>query len=128
MRTIILSTDWWTDCDDAVAIRLLAAAHHQKKIRLLGVNVNAYHPKSVSSILTFMEDCGLSDIPVAIDRDAVDFTGRNTFQVPVAALSNGKFDGYIAEEPISMFRRLLAEADGPVEIIEIGFPHNLAAL
>ena len=40
MRHFILDTDWWTDCDDAVAIRLLCNAHWQKKVNLLGININ----------------------------------------------------------------------------------------
>ena len=35
MRKFILGTDWWTDCDDAVAIRLLAREHVKKEIELL---------------------------------------------------------------------------------------------
>lgn len=27
MRNFILGTDWWTDCDDVVAIRILVRAH-----------------------------------------------------------------------------------------------------
>ena len=31
MRNMILGTDWWTDCDDAVAIRLLSYFVKNKK-------------------------------------------------------------------------------------------------
>lgn len=34
MRNFILGTDWWTDCDDAVAVRLLTRYMKQGKIRL----------------------------------------------------------------------------------------------
>lgn len=38
MRKFILGTDWWTDCDDAVAIRILARAHKLEKIKITGEN------------------------------------------------------------------------------------------
>ena len=37
MRKILLSTDWWTDCDDAVAVRLLANAVNRGEAELLGI-------------------------------------------------------------------------------------------
>ena len=40
MRKMILGTDWWTDCDDAVALRLLAKAHKAGDITLLGIGIN----------------------------------------------------------------------------------------
>ena len=39
MRKFILDTDWWTDCDDAVAVRLLCNAHRQGKVEILGIKV-----------------------------------------------------------------------------------------
>ena len=41
MRQILLGTDWWSDCDDAVAVRLLARAAKAGEVRLLGIGVNA---------------------------------------------------------------------------------------
>lgn len=35
MKKLIFGTDWWTDCDDAVAMRLFARAHLAGKIDLL---------------------------------------------------------------------------------------------
>ena len=50
MKKIILGTDWWTDCDDAVALRLLARAHKNEEIQLLGIGINACMEDSVSSM------------------------------------------------------------------------------
>ena len=47
MRRFILDTDWWTDCDDAVALRLLCNAHKNKEIDFIGININACMPYSV---------------------------------------------------------------------------------
>ena len=128
MRNFILSTDWWTDCDDAVALRMLAAAVKSGEIHLLGVVVNAYLPETIPCILAFMDDCGLSGTPLAIDRKGLGFTGRNTFQYPIAEMVGDRYANVPVEEPLALFTRLIREADGPVEIIEIGFPHCIAEL
>ena len=49
MRSFILGTDWWTDCDDVVALRLLARAHKAKEIELLGIILNGCMEYSVTS-------------------------------------------------------------------------------
>jgi hypothetical protein len=41
MRNLILGTDWWDDCDDCVAVRLLARYVRDGKVNLLGVGINA---------------------------------------------------------------------------------------
>ena len=128
MRNFILSTDWWTDCDDAVALRMLAAAVKRGEINLLSIVVNAYLPETIPCILAFMDDCGLAGTPLAIDRDATDFKGKPKYQYPIAEMVGDKYASVPVEEPVPMMRRLITEADGPVEIIEIGFPQCLAAL
>ena len=39
MRNFVLGTDWWDDCDDVVAMRLLTRYVREEKINLLGVGV-----------------------------------------------------------------------------------------
>lgn len=76
MRKFILGTDWWTDCDDAVAIRMLSRAHRRGEIELVGIGMNACMPYSVSSLRGFMEAEGIGDVPLGIDLDATDFGGN----------------------------------------------------
>ena len=40
-RQIILDTDWWTDVDDAMAVRLALRADERDEIRLMGICVDA---------------------------------------------------------------------------------------
>ena len=63
MRNFILGTDWWTDCDDAVAIRILARAHKNGDICLKGVGINACMEYSVKSLDAFLRSEGIEDIP-----------------------------------------------------------------
>ena len=62
MRKFILDTDWWTDCDDAVAVRLLCNAHVSGEVELLGININACMPYSIPSLDVFYPGlrCGSS--------------------------------------------------------------------
>ena len=54
MRKFILGTDWWTDCDDAVAMRLIARAVKAKEIQVLGIGINACMEHSVASLKAFL--------------------------------------------------------------------------
>ena len=69
MRNVILGTDWWTDCDDAVAVRLLCRAHRRGEVRLLGIGVNACMADSAASLSAFLTAEGV-EVPVGLDRDA----------------------------------------------------------
>ena len=127
MRNVILGTDWWTDCDDAVAVRLLANLHRAGHLRLLGVAVSGCMEDSVRSLDAFLRDCGV-EVPIGIDLEATDFGGRPPYQKRLAALPS-RFGGNAdAENPVGLYRRLLAASCGPVELIEIGYPQILAAL
>ena len=54
MKKIIFGTDWWTDCDDAVALRMLARAHNAGEIDLCGIVINACMEDSVRSADAFL--------------------------------------------------------------------------
>ena len=127
MRRFILGTDWWTDCDDAVAMRLVARAVKRGEIGLLGIAINAAMEYSVPSLDGFWRREGVEVPPIGIDREAVDFGGRPPYQARLAAYSNGRTNAD-AEDAVKLYRRLLAEAEQPVEIMEIGYLNAVAAL
>lgn len=128
MRQFILGTDWWTDCDDAVAVRILARAHLAGQCRLLGVGMNACMPYSAPSLRAFMDQEGLSEIPLAIDREATDFGGKPAYQENFAKKYAPHLRNTDFPDSLSLYRKLLADAEGPVEILEIGYPQMLSAL
>ena len=128
MRKLIVGTDWWTDCDDAVAMRLLARAAKEGQIELLGVGIDACMEDSVASLDAFFRLEGIDDLPIGLDAAAVDFTGTPSYQKRLAAHPAAKRRNIDAEDAAAMYRRLLAQANEPVEIIEIGFPQVLAAV
>ena len=128
MRRIILGTDWWTDCDDAVALRLICRAIKNETIRLLGIGVNACMEYSVSSLKGFLKAEGVADIPVGIDLNATDFGGNPPYQKRLAETFCSDACNLDAEDAVRLYRRLLAAEDGKVEILEIGFLQVVANL
>ena len=131
MRTIILGTDWWTDCDDIAAVRIACRAHRKGFWNFAGAVIDACMPYSAASLNAFLMAEGRGEIPVALDRAGTDFTGHlSAYQKNLAERWPHRIasnDG--AEEPLPMLKRLLGEAeDGTVELIEIGFPQVWAAL
>jgi hypothetical protein len=126
-RKMILGSDFWTDCDDAVAMRLLARAHRKGEIELLGVCLNACMPLSLVSCDAFLSANGVT-VPIALDLRATG-VAKHTFQQILMPHASGRFSSNAdAEEPIRFYRRLLAASDSRVEILEIGFMQVLADL
>ena len=122
MRGFILGTDWWSDCDDALAVRVLTRYAKENKINLLGVGINAAMEYSAPSLRAFLDLDGMADVPIGIDHGATDFIG----------LKNAKYQKRLSEhypdlinesfpDAVKLYRKILAEADERIEIIEIGF-------
>jgi len=122
MRKFILGTDWWTDCDDAVALRLLCRAVKDQKVELIGVVINACMEKSVSSLDGFLAKEGLSGIPIGIDLTGTDFMGdKHSYQGRLSNYALNYKSNLDAEDGVRLYRKLLAESEEPIEIVEIGF-------
>lgn len=129
MRSILLGTDWWDDCDDAVALRLLARAHLAGRVRLCGVAINGCMEHSVASVDGFLSREGLTEIPpIGIDRAGTDFGSHQSYQKRLATYATRYHGNGEAEDGVRLYRRILSEATEPVEICEIGFLQIVADL
>ena len=126
MRSFILGTDWWTDCDDAVALRLLCRHVKENKIGLSGVAINAAMEYSVASMRGFLRAEGLGDIPIGLDRDARDFGGDPPYQKRLRDDYAPEVTNADASDACSLYRSILASATEKLEIIEIGFLQVIA--
>ncbi len=127
-RSMIVGTDWWDDCDDAAALRILAWAHRRGDIRLLGAAMNACSPLSAPSLDAFLQHEGLEGLPLGLDRQATDYGGRLTYQQRLAGLPGHFRANEDCEDGVGLYRRLLASAEEPVDLVEIGFSQILAGL
>lgn len=128
MRKFILGTDWWTDCDDAVAVRLIARFVKEKKIELLGVGINAAMEYSAASLSGFLKAEGLGHVPVGIDLAAADFGGNPPYQKHLAETTALPVANRDLPDAARLYRRILAEAAEKIEIMEIGFLQVIAAV
>ena len=132
MRRFIVGTDWWSDCDDAVAMRLLLSAHKRGEIEVAGIAIDACMKYSVASLDGFLCKEGVRDIPVGLDLEADDFgsleTYRARYQPTLAEYAENLKKNEDVGDALKLYRKILAESDGKVEIIEIGFAQVLAAL
>ncbi len=128
MRKIILGTDWWTDCDDAVALRLVCRAQKSNAIQLIGIGINACMEHSVASLKGFLLAEGVENVPVGIDLCAVDFGGNPPYQERLAKSFCPWSSNAVADDAVRLYRRLLASEQEKVEIVEIGYLQVLASL
>ena len=127
-KPVILGTDWHTDCDDAVAIRILAWHQWKGCVRLLGVSIDSAMACSAASMRTFLAHERLTGVPVGLDHQATDYGGVTRYQPRLAAGMDWEAENRSCEEAVRLYRRLLAEARQPVTLIEIGFLQVLEAL
>lgn len=126
MRNFILGTDWWTDCDDAVAIRLLARAHKAREICIKGIAINACMEYSVTSLEGFLNTEKVRDIPIGIDLEATDFGGVPLYQKRLSTRSEKYKSNNDAEDAVRLYREILANSKEKLEIIEIGYLQVIA--
>ena len=125
MKKILLGTDWWTDCDDCVALRVLTRFIKKGEIELVGVGINACMEKSVASVDGFLHYDGISGVPIGIDMSATDETiTRLTYQYRMSEKAVDYKKNEDAEDGVRLYRRLLSEADEKITVVEIGF-HNI---
>ena len=123
MRNIILGTDWGEDCDDAVCVRVLTRSHRAGKINFVGAVINTHTKYSAPSLYRFLELEGCI-IPVGVDKSCPKTDWQNRYQPRLAGQTDKKDSDF--EDAVRLYRRLMANADGDVEIIEIGFLQVLA--
>lgn len=127
MRNILLGTDWGSDVDDVVAVRILARAHKLGKINLVGIAINHCMENSVASLEGFLNTEGVFDVPIGIDKNA-HFGKKPTYQNVLCEYAR-KYrtnDGTI--DAVRLYRMILANNTEKVDIAEIGFLQVLAAL
>ena len=128
-RTVIFDTDWWTDCDDCVALKLLL---NSEEVELKGININAFMEISPYSVELFLTQYGRGNIPVSVDKNAIDYPDepKNSYQQKLLEVfSHGKnksSDNY--ETSVVFYRRLLSSLNEKADIIAVGFQNSIADL
>ena len=123
MRSFILGTDWGEDSDDCVAVRILARAHKKGQINMLGMGINTLTEYSAPSLYRFLEKEGVS-IPVGVDKSCPHPIEHITYQKRLAKETDKTNEDF--EDAVRLYRRAIAECDGQIEILEVGFLQVIA--
>ena len=124
---LIHGTDWWTDCDDIAALRLLLNAHRAGAIRLLGIGVNSVMEYSAPSVSAFCEYSGVT-VPIGVDKSAARDGKGCRYQRLLAGYPHSVNSNDDCPDAWRLYRRLLAELDGKADIIDVGFPQIIMQL
>ncbi|KAK2057364.1 inosine/uridine-preferring nucleoside hydrolase [Colletotrichum caudatum] len=135
-KNIIIDTDIFSDCDDTGALLLAATS---SDVNILGVNVNYPSTYSVTATSAILAHYGLPSVPIGARRPLTNESFFDTFAYELGEygskisyhFSGGSIPFGAAEEAwdaVSLYRKLLAEADEPVTIVSIGFFENLSGL
>ncbi len=126
MRKFIIGTDWWTDCDDALAMRILARSHKNNEIKIEGIGINACMEYSVASLEGFLNTEGVYDIPLGIDSKATDYGGNPPYQKRLSAFAQKYKSNDDIIDAVKLYRKILNYCDDKIEIIEIGYLQVIA--
>lgn len=126
-RPVILDTDWWTDVDDAMAVRLALRADERDEIRLMGICVDAVRETSIPSLRAFLQLEGRPEILLGADFDAVDYNGVPCYHDLLISAAGG-MDAAAAGPCADFYRRILSHSRRKVDIVAVGYPNALAGL
>ena len=124
---ILHGTDWWTDCDDIAALRLLLNAHAAGAIRLLGIGINSVMTYSAPSVSAFCEYSHLN-IPIGVDKNAVRNGDQCRYQETLAKYPHTIKSNDECPDAWKLYRRILAQLNGKADITDVGFPQIIMQL
>ncbi|MCR5042321.1 MAG: hypothetical protein K6C36_09530 [Clostridia bacterium] len=124
---ILHGTDWWTDCDDVAALRLLLNAHRSGAVRLLAIGINSVMEYSAPSVSAFCEYSGVS-VPIGVDKSAVRDGGKCRYQKLLSGFPHPVGSNSDCPDAWRLYRKVLSELDGKADIIDVGFPQIIMEL
>ena len=129
-REVIFDTDWWTDVDDACAIRTLLRAEREGKVRVAGICLSALRETSVASLSSFLSYEGRQGMFLGADKEAADYTGTPSYHqllVDACPQREASTPDDVADA-VDFYRKILSQAPGQVDIITVGFLNSLSRL
>lgn len=128
-QRVILVSDYAGDCDDAAALAIVAKAHQDGDINLLGVVASSTVATSAPGIRGQLNAYGLQGIPVyayqgstGTYNDTFSFAVRDQFGIP------GQTRTAFQDDVVGLRTMLAAAPDASVKVIDIGAPVSGARL
>lgn len=125
-KKLIIDTDFWTDSDDVVSMRMAALFEHLGYIDILGFAICVTSANSAKALDGFLQAEGRKNNLIAVPTTP--FVGPDTpsYLDFLAGLPNSVKEP--AEGAVNMYRRLLAKSTEKVDIATIGFLNNISEL
>lgn len=124
-KKIIIDTDFASDADDILAIRLALCQQDKGLLDVIGISLSTTYSRSPLAIYALCKYDGYGSIPVAMDTSG---KGVQVHTEYVNVMYNFPKNRDDYEQPVAMYRRLLAESDTKVNIITLGFLQNIQNL
>ena len=124
---ILHGPDWWTDCDDVVAMRILCRAHEKGLINLKCVCADAVGRYTAASIDGFIKSEGIDGIPVGVDKSFSGDDSRCRYQKRLSELPH-TLDNDTCPDSCKLYRKMLWESEEKCHITEVGFPQIIHQL
>jgi len=131
-RPVIFDTDWWTDVDDAVAVRVLLWAERAGLVDIVSVIVNAVNSTSASSLSAFLDYEGRGNLCIGLEKDATDYSGTPSYHQTI--LDNWTYKKYSSNNDCMdsndvYIQSLLSLPSGvKADIFSVGYPNALSRL
>lgn len=128
-RKVIIETDWWTDVDDVLAIRLALWGEKIGAWDILTMGINTTLANGPGSLDALCYADGRRKMPIGVPATSYVPSGSPAYQLNMT--TTGHAAGLPGNRPtaVSLHRRALAAAaNGSVEILSIGYLNNLADL
>lgn len=127
-RQLIVDTDWATDVDDVVAMRVLTWAHNQEMIELNSVVVSVYGDNAIPSLEAFLIADGINDIPLGIDQTKSIIVNNSSYHSNMLDEEHTFTNSSEAEDSLDVLRRALYNTREKVDYICVGHMNNVQRL
>ncbi|MDE7323217.1 MAG: nucleoside hydrolase [Lachnospiraceae bacterium] len=122
---LIIDTDFASDADDVVAVRLAMCFQDLGLADIQGIALSTTYSRSPLAIHALCSQDGYENIPVAMDTSGNGVQVHTDYVDVMYDMPKSRDD---FEQPVQMYRRILAESDTKVNIITLGFLQNIQAL
>lgn len=122
---IIIDTDFASDADDIVAIRLAMCFQDLGMLDVMGIALSTTYSRSPLAVYALCTQDGYGSIPVAMDTSGNGVQVHTDYVDVMYNLLKNKTD---YEQPVPMYRRILSSSDARVNIITLGFLQNIQGL
>lgn len=128
-RPTIIDTDWYTDVDDVVAMRV--AAHYERvgKIDILACVLDTTAPNGAPSLDAYWRTEGRPMSIGQLPGSNSDLTSGGPFQAALMNREHYGVDATVYPDSTTVYRTALAAAaDGSVDIVSIGYLNAIQSL